>query len=77
MTAEYRPRVMIDVSQQLLDRINTVIPFGTRSKFYEAILEDMVALVEERGAIVVALMLERKLHVKDVSPTLKEGLHET
>lgn len=74
---EYRPRILIDVSPELLERIRTSIPHGLRNHLYVAILEDVVSLVEERGAPVIALLISHRIKVEQISSTIKEGLNDS
>ncbi len=63
---EYRPRLSIDISEDLHKRYQDLVPWGLRSQLIIVLLEDVLNMIETYGDIVTALIIKRKLHAKDV-----------
>lgn len=62
---KYRPRLVIECTQEQKNVISTHIEHGMQRKFFEAIVEDVTALLEEFGYVFVLYVLERRFSYRD------------
>ena len=58
--AKYRPRLVIECTQEQKNTISTHIEHGMQHKFFECIIEDVVELLSEFGYTFVIYILERR-----------------
>ena len=66
---KYRPRLVIECTQEQKNIISTHIEHGMQRKFFEAIVEDITALLEEFGYVFVLYIMERRFSYRS---TLEE-----
>ena len=66
---KYRPRLVIECTQKQKNIISTHIEHGMQRKFFEAIVEDITALLEEFGYVFVLYIMERRFSYRS---TLEE-----
>ena len=64
--AKYRPRLVIECSQEQKNIISTHIEHGMQRKFFDAIVEDVVQLLTEFGYVFVLYILERRFSYRSV-----------
>ncbi len=57
---KYRPRLVIECTQEQKLLVSKHIEHGMQHRFFEAIIEDIVRLLEEFGYIFVLYVLERR-----------------
>ena len=57
---KYRPRLVIECTQEQKDVVSTYIEHGMQHKFFEAIIEDVTQLLSEFGYVFVLYVLERR-----------------
>lgn len=62
----YRPRLSVDIGEDLQKRFQNTVPWGLRSQLITVLLEDVLDMIEKDGDIVTALIIKRRLHAKDV-----------
>lgn len=71
----YRPRISIDVPQDLFDRVQRAFPWGTRNPTLITVLEQIVNAIETEGQVVAYLIINKKL--KAFSGGLTNGLENS
>lgn len=71
----FRPRITIDVDQELYERYYKGLPWGVRNNFLRAVLEQSITAVEAHGLAVVYLIQEGKLNIFGSGVKRKESLH--
>lgn len=64
-TASYVPRLTITLRQDQLDDLQSLVEWGLRSKIFEPIIDDLIALLKKDRASVVSLLLTRNIHLQD------------
>lgn len=64
-TASYVPRLTITLRQDQLDDLQNLVEWGLRSKIFEPIIDDLIALLKKDRASVVSLLLTRNIHLQD------------
>lgn len=65
--SEYRPRLTIDIPEELLNELRSLIPWGIRSKIFEVIIQDFVTMLKENNpGYVVGALLARDIDLKDI-----------
>ena len=57
---KYRPRLVIECTQNQKNIISANIEHGMQRKFFEGIIEDITQLLEEFGYVFVLYTLERR-----------------
>lgn len=68
-----RPRLSVEIDQELHLRLMRLIPWGVKSTLFSVLAEEVADLIEEHGMMIVAAILERRLSVRDFK-TVKEIL---
>ena len=63
---KYRPRLVIECTQEQKAIISTHVEHGMQHKFFEAIIEDITALLGEFGYTFVLYILERRFSYRSV-----------
>ena len=63
--AKYRPRLVIECTQEQKNVISTHIEHGLQHKFFEALVEDVVELLNEFGYVFVLYVMERRFSYRD------------
>ncbi len=69
MRQKYRPRLVIECSQEQKNIISTHIEHGMQRKFFDAIVEDVTQLLDEFGYVFVLYVMERRYSYR---PSLEE-----
>lgn len=69
-----RPRLSVEISEELHLRLMRLIPWGVKSTLFAIIAEEVADLIERHGTIIVAAILDKRLGVQDFG-TLKEILN--
>lgn len=59
----YRPRINIDVSEELKNRFSRLLPWGTRNALLVKALEQICEAVELGGEIVIYLIINGRLRL--------------
>ena len=57
---KYRPRLVIECTQEQKDIISTYIERGMQHKFFESVIEDITRLLNEFGYTFVLYVMERR-----------------
>lgn len=64
----YRPRLSVDLDEELAIKVRNLIPFGLRGKVFLLILEDLIELIEKYGSgVVLSSFIDRDVGVKEIS----------
>ena len=63
--AKYRPRIVIECTQEQRNTLNTHIEHGMQRKVLSVILEDVISLLNEFGHLFVLFMLERRFTYRE------------
>ena len=66
MSDRYIPRVVVDVTPELMQRVQDLIPWGVRNALMIALIEDVLDLVEKNGDYVIALYIMKKLKARNL-----------
>lgn len=62
---KYRPRLVIECTQEQKTIVSTHIEHGMQHRFFEAIIEDVTKLLNEFGYTFVLYVLERRFSYRD------------
>jgi hypothetical protein len=65
MSSDYKPRLTIELRQDQLDELRTLIDWGVRSRVFEPIIDDLILLLRKDRAAVTALLISREIHLND------------
>ena len=65
MRQKYRPRLVIECSQEQKNIISAHIEHGMQRKFFDALIEDIVELLDEFGYTFVLYVMERRFSYRD------------
>lgn len=68
--AEYRPRLSVELTEAQMKRAQRLIPWGLKSQVISMLLDDLMDMIETKGDIVLAVILKRRMSVRDVVPGL-------
>ena len=65
---DHRPRIYIDVSQQLKNRFDDCVPWAIKSKLMEAILTDILPMLEnpETGRVIMGGIMAGDISVMEI-----------
>ncbi len=66
----YRPRLVVDISEEQAKRLNRYLEYGMRSRVFSVIIDDTLDMIEKHGAQFLAAVLARHLKLEDYT-TLK------
>ena len=70
----YTPRLSIDVSEELRNKIQTHIPWGTMRPLMTILLESVIAFIEKTGvehrSLIIGAIVSGKISILDI---LKKG----
>jgi len=75
MSLDYRPRLSVEISEEQNNALGRLIPWGVKSEFFSAIIDDVIELLETHGEVVIAAILSKRLKAKNF-PVMKEALDE-
>lgn len=62
----YRPRIIMEVTQEQMDRVSNLLPWGIRGKILMAVIDQVLDLVEHYGLAIVGAILAGDLSFIDV-----------
>ena len=63
-TEDYIPRKTIPVTQEQLEKLRELIPYGMHGVVFRAIIDDLIILIEEYGPGVLLPILKGNLKLK-------------
>lgn len=66
MAEKYVPRISIDITPEMQQRMQRLLPWGLRGRLFLVIVEDILDLIEEHGEGVVALLVARRLKARSL-----------
>lgn len=61
----YRPRLIIDVSEEQLRSLQELIKWGNRNEFFCVIVDDVIRLLEKYGEFFIAAVLAKDVKMED------------
>ena len=74
---DWRPRITLDVSEELYYEIQRVIPRGLRRPLLEVVMEDILKILKGKSVVdkekILALVIERQVSIPEIMPSLREG----
>lgn len=74
MSAEYRPRLSFDITDEQQQRVNRFLKqHGMIKALFQPILDDVLDLLEEHGTIVAGIIMDRRAKPREVIPILSEA----
>ena len=68
MSETYRPRLSVDISEELRKKLDYYLPdYGRKKEIITVVLNDLFDLFEKHGApIVIGALVERAISLKDI-----------
>ena len=78
MAEDYKPRFSFEITEEeklRADRLLTT--YGLRKTIMKPILNDLLDLIEERGEIVLGVLLSEAAKPRDILPSLSRAERET
>jgi hypothetical protein len=71
---EYRPRILFEITEEqqaLADKyLNT---HGIRRAVMSALLQELLDMIDEHGYMVVGILLDKNVRVRDIVPSLSKA----
>lgn len=68
----WRPRLHIDLTPEQFQRLQKSFPWGVQQAFWREIVDDVIDLLERKGEMAIAVILNRALKPREVLKSLKE-----
>ncbi len=65
MEDRQRPRLSIEITEEQNRKLMNLIPWGAKNALFQAIVEDVISLLETHGTVVIAAVLSKRLKVSD------------
>lgn len=69
---DYRPRISIDTSEELAERLRESIPHGLKKRIFNRMASNLVALVDKYGQDVLSIFLDGSLSLEEVMSLLSK-----
>ena len=66
MPSSYRPRLSIELTNEQARKLQRLIPWGLKNQLFQALVDDVIELVEEHGEIVIAAIISRQLKARSM-----------
>lgn len=66
MAEKYVPRISIDITPEMQQRMQRLLPWGLRGRLFLVIVEDILDLIEEHGEGVVALLVAKRIKARSL-----------
>lgn len=73
---DYRPRKSINVTEEQLEKLRELIPYGLHNAVFSAIIDDLIEALEYVGPELIALIIRRQVNLSDYSRTIKKAHDE-
>ena len=71
---DYRPRISVDLSVEQAQRLREVIPWGSMSKTFNIIVDDLIEIMEIGGTDALAALQARRLKLAHYLKTTENEL---
>jgi hypothetical protein len=68
---DWRPRLHIDLTQEQYYKLQELFPWGVRQAFWNEIVKDVLDLLETRGEIAIAAVLNRVLRPREMVKSIR------
>ena len=66
MTGDWRPRLSIEITKEQYNALQRLIPWGMKGQLFSALVDSMIKLLEDKGEIVIAAIITKKLKVENL-----------
>lgn len=64
----YHPRLSINITEEQRSAIDRIFPWGTQSKVFGLIIDDLIELCEKHGAgVIIGAFLSRHITLTEIS----------
>lgn len=66
---DYRPRISVQITAELRNRMLKLVPHGYTSQLMAILLEDLVTLLEsspEQRDLICSMILQKKIRITDI-----------
>jgi len=74
MNEEYKPRFSFEISEEQKERADKLLAtYGLRKAIFQAILNDVLDLIEDYGGVAIGIMMSGKMKPRDVIPVMKQA----
>lgn len=64
--AEWRPRLSVEVSPEVFEEMQKLIPWGMRRQIFSVILEHTLKLIKTHGPGVLAILMSGELRFEEM-----------
>jgi len=74
MTADYKPRLAFEISEEQRTRVNELIPIhGMLRALMSPVLDDLLDLLEKHGQVIAGLIIEKHVKPREIIPILAKA----
>jgi len=73
MAEDYNPQLTITVTEEQLNDLRTLIPWGSRTLIFSPIIDDLIRLLKKDRAATLALLLSRDIKLEDFLKEASNG----
>ena len=74
MNTESKPRFSFEITEEQQRRaFNIFTTYGLRKAIFSPILDEIMDMIEQHGHLVVAVLLDKNVKLKEVIPSLAEA----
>ncbi len=70
--SNYRPRIVIDVSEEQYRALKQFLPWGVQNEVFRTLIDDLIAVLEEHGGAALGMILTKQLKMRELSSSLKD-----
>jgi len=62
----WRPRLTVELTEEQYNRLQALIPWGIQRPFFSLIVDDVIEVLEKKGEVALALVLDRYIKPREV-----------
>ena len=74
MNTESKPRFSFEITEEQQQRAYKIFTtYGLRKAIFSPILDEIMTMIEQHGHLVVAVLLDKNVKLKEVIPSLAEA----
>ena len=71
---EYRPRLTVEITEEQARKLRDYVPWGIRKALFQALLDDILANIEQHGEVFLSAILARVIKLgKKAKYEAKDG----
>jgi hypothetical protein len=64
---DYRPRLSIEITKESYDKLQELLPHGTKKIVFNLIVEDLISIMQKHGSgKIIGAFIERDVTLKDI-----------